>query len=90
LIGKYAFKAAQQHHLLSTHGAIAPKIAHNLGFWSEQNQCGQMAQKVHAPLMSLNSKEQLFSTTHPSLGAFDGQDRRRRNENGEGQRSQVR
>jgi hypothetical protein len=49
--------------------------------------CTALAQNVHESIRVETLKRPVFSTHHPLLGALDGQDRRRRNENGEGQRS---
>jgi hypothetical protein len=52
--------------------------------WPKLNRHWLVAQKVHPATL-----KRIFSTTHPATGDFDGKDRRRRHENGQGKRSQV-
>jgi hypothetical protein len=75
--GVFCFSACQRPEVKPDNGTIRG-LAGNLNRqWLWHKKCIQQARRE-------------FSTTHPATGDFDGKDRRRRHENGQGKRSQVR
>jgi hypothetical protein len=73
----FSFQAAQ--------GWKCPQITAQSEAWQETEPPMPLAQKVHS-----TGLKTIFQPPIQHTGDFDGKDRRRRHENGQGKRSQVR